>query len=277
VKDPSGGTTTYAISVVREDIRPVVARFRSLSFADPRTGVRIGYRLFVPDGYDRSVSWPLVLFLHGAGESGGDNDTQLFANQGATAWAKPAEQALRPCFVLAPQNPRAPGTGPFHPYGGKGWTTLLRKGFGEPYEPEPALLGVYDLLESMMAEFSIDRERVYATGLSMGGFGVFALAAAHPETFAGIVSVCGGLDPSRASALAHLPIWLFHAAEDPVVAVRFSRETVKALADAGGSPRYTEYPEGTCFIGSTPHYSWVPAYADAGMREWLFEQRKQPK
>jgi predicted esterase len=273
VSDPSGRETIYTIRCIRENIQPVVDGFRRSIFTDPKTGLTIGYRLFVPADYDPSIPLPLVLFLHGAGESGSDNTIQLIASQGATVWAKPGEQARHPCFVLAPQNPRFPGEPVLQPYGGKGWTSLLRQGFGSPFQPEPSLETVYDLLQAIMGELNVDRGRVYATGLSMGGFGVLALGAAHPDLFAAIVSVCGGLDPSLGQALARTPIWLFHSVGDPVVDVVFSRATVKALG-AGGSPRYTEYSNGTPFIGTSPHASWVPAYADAGMREWLFAQRR---
>jgi poly(3-hydroxybutyrate) depolymerase len=273
VNGRAGQRRIYTVVLEREDIRAVVASFRKLSFTDPATGVTMGYRLFVPVGYDASKPYPLVLFLHGSGESGSDNESQLTANQGATVWAKPEEQARHACFVLAPQSP-----GDLLGRGGEssgqtGWTSLMSMGFADPFRPAPALEVAFRILQRVMEEYSIDRNRVYSTGLSMGGFGVFAMSVAHPDTFAAVVGICGGLDPARAAVVARTPMWIFHAAEDPVVPVRFSRDTVKALADAGGSPRYTEYPNGTCF-NPTAHLSWVPAYADAQMRKWLFEQSK---
>jgi predicted peptidase len=124
-----------------------------------------------------------------------------------------------------------------------------------------------------MADYNVDRNRVYATGLSMGGFGVFAMNVDHPDAFAAIVAICGGLDPARAAVLANKPIWIFHAAEDPIVNARFSRRTVKALRNAGGTPRYTEYGKET-YIAPTAHQSWVVAFASSEMRDWLFEQSK---
>jgi predicted esterase len=264
----------YTVHFLKEDSRQVEDAFQRLTWVDEETGISMGYRLFVPAGYTPDRQWPLVLFLHGAGESGSDNDAQIVSYQAATVWAKPAEQARHPCFVLAPQNPKITGAFTLSPYGNRGWTTLLSRGFGSPYQPEPPLAAVYTLLKKVLGEYAIDQDRLYATGLSMGGFGIFALNAAHPDTFAAVVSVCGGLDPEKAALLAGKPIWLFHAAADPLVNVRFSRLTVDALRAAGGTPRYTEYPVGTPFVGSSPHNSWIAAYADAEMRDWLFAQRR---
>jgi predicted peptidase len=273
VKDLADRRAVYTVTVTREDIRPVVNSFKRMTFHDPATGLTMGYRLFAPEGYDPMKSYPLVLFLHGAGESGSDNELQLTANQGATIWAKPREQARHPCFVLAPQNPKDPkATSPEDP-GRMGWTTLLRRGFADPFKSELALETAFRILQQVMADYSIDRKRVYATGLSMGCFGVFAMNVDHPDAFAAVVGICGGLDPAKAPVLAKKPIWVFHAEQDPIVNVRFSRETVSALREADGKPRYTEYGREVYFAPAA-HWSWVPAYASREMRDWLFEQAK---
>jgi predicted peptidase len=267
----------YAIACHREELSPVVETFRRLSFTDPQTRMTMDYRLFVPTvavGADSAARLPLVLFLHGAGESGRDNDAQLVSYQGAVVWARPEEQAKHSCIVLAPQNPKTKGGFALSPYGGRGWTSLLREGFAAPFAPELPLQTVYHLVKALARELPVDPDRVYATGLSMGGFGVLAMAAEHTELFAAVVSVCGGLDPARAPLLARMPLWLFHAEEDPLVSVRFSRASVDALRAAGGSPHYTEFPRGTPFVGTSAHSSWIPAYADAGMRDWLFAQHR---
>ncbi len=273
VKDAAGRSAAYGVTIRREDIRPIVNRFKKLSYRDPATGVTMGYRLFVPEGYDSSSNYPLVLFLHGAGESGSDNEIQLTANQGATVWAKPSEQLRHPCFVLAPQNPKDPRATSPRDFGRMGWTSLMRFGFYNPFKPEPSLRTVFAILQQVTARYNVDVGRIYATGLSMGCFGVFALNVEHPETFAAIVGIAGGLDPARAAVLAGKPIWIFHAAQDLVVDVRFSRDTVKALRDAGGTPRYTEYGNDV-YLPPDGHPSWIPAYASREMRDWLFEQSK---
>jgi poly(3-hydroxybutyrate) depolymerase len=273
VRDRAGRSARYTVTVRREDIQPVVDSFKKLTFRDLATGLTMGYRLFVPEGYHSERSYPLVLFLHGAGESGSDNEIHLRTSQGATVWANPREQARHPCFVLAPQNPKDPKESSQSPFGRMGWTSLMRKGFEDPFRSEPALETAFAVLQQVMADYNVDRNRVYATGLSMGGFGVFAMNVDHPDTFAAIVGICGGLDPAKAAVLANKPIWVFHSAEDPIVNVGFSRDAVKALRDAGGTPRYTEYGK-EVYIAPTAHQSWVVAYASSEMRDWLFEQSK---
>lgn len=275
VKAESGRSTTYTIAVSREDVRPVVDRFLKLTFTDPVTGVTMGYRLFVPENYDPAQSYPLVMFLHGAGETGTDNEIQITANQGATVWARPEEQARHPSFVLAPQSNMDPEADKAtNEFGEIGWTSLMLYGpRGTPFEPQDQLVTAYDILQKVMGEYNIDRKRIYVTGVSMGGFGTFALAIAHPDEFAALVPICGGGDPARLATVAKIPMWIFHAEEDPAIPVQMSRDSVKALEEAGGTPKYTEYPAGTYFF-PVAHLSWVPAYANPEMREWLFQQSK---
>ena len=239
-------STTYTVTVERADMTPLVDKFRKLSYTDPATGETMGYRLFVPDNYDSARSYPLVLLLHGAGERGTDNEAQLTANQGATIWATPEEQAKHPAFVLAPQSGGSPKT--------QGWTSLATHGQPDPFRPQKELVTAYDILEKVKGEFNIDRGRIYVTGMSMGGFGAYAIAIAHPDEFAAIVPVCGGGDPAGLAKIAKTPIWDFHAAKDPTVGVGFSRNSIAALKRAGGHPRYTEYPAAAYFY-PTAHFS----------------------
>ncbi|TFG61769.1 MAG: hypothetical protein E4H36_09615, partial [Spirochaetales bacterium] len=228
----SKAAKSYTIIVKREIAVAVIDRFQKLTFTDPGSGFVMGYRLFVPDNYDPAVKYPLVFFLHGAGESGSDNEAQLYANRGAVVWAEPEEQAKRPCFVLAPQNPLDPAADKFNPFGKKGWTSLMARGFEAPFAPEPALGTAYLILRQAMSLYSIDETRVYGTGLSMGAFGIFAMSTEYPGTFAALAAVCGGLNPGTAGLMKDVPVWLFHAEDDPVVPVRFSRDSVKALKAA---------------------------------------------
>ena len=273
VSTEAGGRTTYTIAVSREDIQPLENKFLKLNFSDPATGVSMGYRLFVPDKYDPTRSYPLVMFLHGAGQIGNDNEIQI-ANDEATVWARPEEQSKHPCFVLAPQSNMDPSADKaLNNYGKLGWTSLMLYGPASPFEPQDQLVTAYDILQKVRDEYHIDQKRIYLTGLSMGGFGTFALAIAHPETFAALVPVAGGGDPARLAAISKIPIWIFHAAEDPTIPVQLSRDSVKALEEAGGTPRYTEYPAGTYFF-PTAHFSWIPAYTSTEMRDWLFQQAR---
>ncbi len=274
VTDARHATSVYTVHVNRENTQPVVDKFLKLSFADTATGITMGYRLFVPDGYDPAKSSPLVMFLHGAGEMGSDNEIQLVANQGAAVWAKPEQQARHPCFVLAPQCPLDPSADPARAnYGKIGWTSLIPNGFGDPYKTRPELETAFDILKSVSKKYSIDKKRIYCTGVSMGGFGTWAIAISHPDTFAALVVIAGGGDPARLATVAHIPSWIFHAVKDPIVSIRFAEITLQALTSVVGRTKYTEYSEDVYFYPAA-HQSWIPAYANAEMREWLFQQSR---
>lgn len=274
VTAPDGqASKAYAVTVHREAIQPVADAFLRFVHTDPGTGLRMPYRLFVPAGHDPARRYPLVLFLHGGGENGDDNEKQLLGTEGATIWAKPAEQARRPCFVLAPQAHVSGFPDPAIPYGGFG---ITRNRDGERFMEEARAPSVdlrlaVQVLERVQREYGVDPRRVYATGLSQGGFGTWNAGVLRPDLFAALVPIAGGTDPARVGALAGTPVWAWHAEDDQVVPVRYSRETVAALRAAGGSPRYTELPSGT-FFDPNEHWSWVYAYRDAAMREWLFAQ-----
>ena len=268
VTAPDGAAKTYTITITKEDIKPVADKFLKLTYTDAETGQTMPYRLFVPEKYDAQQTYPLVLFLHGGGERGDDNEKQILANQGATIWAKPDEQAKRPCFVLAPQAHNAPD-------GGFGITRDAENKLSlkRVFEFSPDLKLAVKTLEKVLAEYSIDNTRIYATGLSQGGFGVWNLGATYPDVFAAIVPICGGVDPALAGKLASKPIWAFHAAEDPIIPVSYSRNSISAIRNVGGNPRYTEYASGT-YLKPMEHFSWALAYQTVEMREWLFSQKK---
>lgn len=268
VSGQEGAKTTYAVTVRREDLAPLLAGFQRFTYTDPISGITMGYRLFVPEDYTPSKSYPLVVFLHGAGQTGSDNEAQLTVSQGAAVWARPEEQAKRSCLVLAPQAPAAPS-------GRSGWTRVMAVGPGRSgqFEPQAQLTAAYGVLRKVMLEYTVDPKRVYLTGISMGGYGAFAMAIEHPETFAAVVPIAGGGDPDKLKAVAQLPMWIFHAEEDPVIPAKLSRESVKALRAAGGSPRYTEVPRGT-FLHPDAHGVWGAAYGNPELREWVFAQAR---
>jgi len=124
------------------------------------------------------------------------------------------------------------------------------------------------LLDEILASYKVDRDRVYLTGLSMGGFGTWALAAAHPERFAAIVPICGGGNPADAGRLKDLPIWVFHGAKDRAVPLERSEVMVNAIRKAGGSPKFTVYPE-------AGHDSWTGAYTDPELYKWLLKHLRK--
>jgi len=124
------------------------------------------------------------------------------------------------------------------------------------------------ILDEVQKEYKVDPKRVYLTGLSMGGFGTWSLAAAHPTKWAAIVPICGGGDPASAAKIKDIPCWCFHGDADPVVPVSFARLMVEALRKSGASPRYEEYH-------GVGHNSWDKAYASDELYQWLLQQRRK--
>jgi len=257
VMDSNGLSKDYMLTIIRENIQPVVDKFSEFTYTDIETGTTMSYRLFKPVNYNPAQAYPLVLFLHGSGERGTDNKAQLIANQGATIWAKPEEQAKHPSFVLAPQARYT-------------WT-------GDSVDtnnPQEDLNMAAKVLHRVIESYHIDKNRLYATGVSDGGFGVWALNEIYPDLFAALVPVCGGGDPSQAYKLVNKPIWAFQGEGDPIVSVKYNRNMISALRISGATPLYTEYPRET-YIYPVAHYSWVLAYQTQEMREWLFAQVKK--
>ncbi len=123
------------------------------------------------------------------------------------------------------------------------------------------------LLDSVIKEYHVDKDRVYLTGLSMGGFGTWALAAAFPGKFAALAPICGGGSPADAAKLARLPIWVFHGAKDNTVPLKRSEEMVEALKAAGGHPKFTVYPD-------AGHDSWTATYDNPEFYQWLLAQKR---
>lgn len=221
-------------------------------------GQKLNYRLMVPQGYspNAETKYPLVLFLHGAGERGDDNSKQLV--HAAKDFASVATRAKYPAFVVFPQCPD-----------GKRWVEVewTADSHELPSEESISLKLTRELLKSLQHEFRVDEKRMYATGLSMGGFGVWDLISRTPDLFAAAAPVCGGGDEHVADRLANLPIWTFHGDKDTVVKVQRSRNMIAAIEKAGGKPKYTEYP-------GVGHNSWTQTYADPKLMEWLFAQSR---
>jgi predicted peptidase len=172
-----------------------------------------------------------MLFLHGAGERG--DDLHLVKRHGV---AKIVEE--QPAFPLLVVSPQCPPT--------------------EAWAPEPLLA----LLDDIEQHYDVDPERLYVTGLSMGGFGTWAVALAAPDRFAAIAPICGGGNPARVGVLRHLPVWAFHGARDSVVPLQRTVEMVEALRQCGGNVRFTIYPE-------AGHDAWTATYANPGLYAWF--------
>jgi predicted peptidase len=215
------------------------------------------YRILLPEKFEEGETYPLVLFLHGMGERGSDNKSQL--EWGVGAFAEESFRQEHPAIVVAPQAPA-------NDY----WANLnwREEGTGLMENATKPLQLAYELIHKLSDEMPVDKNRLYITGLSMGGFGTWDLITRYPDTFAAAMPVCGGGDPSKAHLLKDMPIWNFHGALDNVVPPELSRNMINAIREAGGLPGYTEYPH-------VDHFSWIPAYSDRLALEWLFKQKKE--
>jgi len=195
--------------------------------------VRFDYLLYLPPGYGKDdKAWPLVLFLHGAGDK-----IERLRKAGLPRQVEKNQSGF---ILVAPQSP------------GKGW--------------DPKTLSA--LLDDVVAKHKVDRDRIYVTGLSMGGFGTWSLAAAYPDRFAAIIPICGGGNPADAKKLKNLPIWVFHGAKDKVVTPDRSEAMVKALKDSGAeNVKFTLYPD-------AGHDAWTETYRNPEVWDWLLKQKR---
>jgi len=202
--------------------------------------VSLKYLLYLPKGYGekKDQKWPLILFLHGAGERG--DDLNLVKKHGPPKLVDQGKEF--PFLVVSPQCPTS-----------SWWPEQI-----------DALIA---LLDEVQSKYAIDADRVYVTGLSMGGFGTWSLATRYPERFAAIAPICGGGDRYLAGRLKNVPVWAFHGAKDPTVPVQASKDMVEALRKAGGDVQLTIYPE-------AQHDSWTETYNNPKLYEWFLSHRR---
>jgi predicted peptidase len=222
--------------------------------------VEFAYRLLGPKSITPGTRYPLVIFLHGAGERGNDNLSQL--KYFPTWMAEQSARQAHPCFVLAPQCRDE-----------QKWVDVdWSKIESTPQSPTPTvdMLAVIAALEDTLQREPIDPARIYLTGLSMGGYGSWDLAARMPDRFAAVLPICGGGDEATAAKIKDLPIWCFHGDSDTAVSVERSRTMIEALRAAGGAPKYSE-------LAGVGHDSWTPAYRDPDVLAWIFAQKKPAK
>jgi len=211
--------------------------------------VVVNYLLYLPEAYGRDAQqkWPLVLFLHGQLEWG--DDPTILTRQGVPKLLAQGEEL--PAVVVSPQTPE-----------GKRWW------------PRTAILGAF--MDRIEATYAVDAERVYLTGISMGGYGAWALAMRYPQRFAALVPIAGGADfnsdevPEQICDLRSLPTWAFHGEKDLNVPYTESVNAVEALRACGGNVRLTLYPDAAHIE------AWERAYADPELWTWLFAQKRQP-
>lgn len=190
--------------------------------------VSLSYLLFLPEDYDGESKWPLMLFLHGAGERG--EDLEMLKKHGPPKIVE--QQTDFPFVVISPQCPKE-----------------------QRWQADELLA----LVEDIVARYAIDEDRIYVTGLSMGGYGTWALAGDHSERFAAIAPICGGgsRHSARSIAQAKLPVWVFHGAKDTTVPIEESERMVEMMKRFGSEAKFTIYPE-------AQHDSWTETYDNPG-------------
>ena len=220
-----------------------VVMFTMNAWADPQQKAKLDvqiraqldYLLYLPNDYDEKESWPLLMFLHGSGERG--DDLELVKKHGPPKLVGAGKSF--PFIVVSPQCPK------YHRW-------------------QPLMLDA--LLDDLIKRHKIDENRVYLTGLSMGGQGTWNWAAHSPKRFAAIVPICGRGDRTAGEILADMPTWVFHGAKDTAVPLDTSETMVKAMMKHGGKPKFTIYPE-------AGHDSWTESYENPQLYEWLLKQR----
>jgi predicted esterase len=206
---------------------------------------KLPYRLLTPANFVATRTYPLVVFLHGSGERGTDNEKQL--GTGLPAFTIKANREKYPCFIVAPQ-----------------CSTKEPLDYWGPTVSSGLVMG---MIKNIERRYSVDPKRIYITGLSDGGWGVWQLLLMYPEKFAAAVPICGGGNPAVAGRVVRLPVWVFHSKNDTVEPVKSSQEMVAALKRAGGTPKYTEFP-------NEGHGCWDRAYRDPKLMAWLFDQKR---
>ena len=228
-------------------------------------GKILPYRILYPENYDKSKKYPLLLFLHGAGERGNDNTAQLI--HGSRLFLADSNRKKFACFVVLPQCPKE-----------SYWSSAKIDRSTSPitisFDYEAAsitwpLQSSIDLLKQLAKDEKIDKSRIYITGLSMGGMGTFEAVYRNPGLFAAALPICGGGDTMHYdSRVKDIPFWVFHGDADGTVKVDLSRTMVAKLKVSGVNVKYSEY-------AGVNHNSWDNAFAEPEYLSWMFKQKRK--
>ena len=230
--------------------------FKKKEYYSPQ-GDTCRYRIMSPDKFDPKQKYPLVVFFHGAGERGRDNEKQLIV--GVHQFSTPVNRQKYPCFVLAPQCPMK--------------TRWVQTEFGAPSHqmdsvPTRALGIAMETVFDFVKTHNVDTSRIYVLGISMGGFATWEVISRYPNFFAAAAPISGGGDELQALKIKHIPTWIFHGGQDKVVLTSRSQNMNTALLKAGGSPKYTEY-------AGFNHNCWGKCFSDPLLYSWMFGQKRK--
>ncbi|MCL3781443.1 hypothetical protein EMN47_13715 [Prolixibacteraceae bacterium JC049] len=217
----------------------LLSLFSQSTFAQQTAGkftVEMDYLLYLPQDYnkDANQNWPLILFLHGAGEQG--NDLEKIKKHGPPMLIEKGKQF--PFIIVSPQATR-------------GWNADF----------------LMQMLQEIIQKHKVDKDRIYLTGLSMGGYGTWKMGAKFPNFFAAIVPICGGGNPTEIWKLRHMPVWCFHGDADHIVPLSQSEMMVTPLKEINQQVKFTIFP-------NTGHESWIEAYNDPKLYEWLLSHKR---
>ncbi len=226
-------------------------------------GDTLPYRILYPENYDVNQAYPILFFLHGAGERGNDNEKQLV--HGSSLFLSDSVRATFPAIIVFPQCPsdsywsnvnaqQVNGQREFH--------------FSTGGKPSDAMRLFLKLVDRLVKKEAVDKQRVYIGGLSMGAMGTFEALRRKPKLFAAGFAICGGDNTANAVKYTHVPLWIFHGELDDVVPSTHSKVIVEELIRLGAKPRYTFYPEAN-------HNSWDAAFAEPDLLPWLFGHIKK--
>ena len=232
-------------------------KFKAHVFKDG--DAKLNYRLFTSEGMKEGGKYPLVLTFHGSSSCGDDNISQLKEKRGPLEIMDYTERKGVKAFILSPQCPA-----------GQAWvnTPWYGKSHTMPKEPAFAMKMTLALLDKLLKDLPVDKDRIYVTGLSLGGFGTWDIIQRKPSMFAAAIPVCGGGDTAEAGNLKKLPIWIFHGDSDTLVYTKRSRDMYKALKAVAANVQYTEYE-------NTGHDSFTETYKNDKVLDWFFSQKKQ--
>ena len=237
--------------------------YQKRAFVSPN-GLTLPYRILYPEHYDTTQTYPLILFLHGAGERGNDNTRQL--TNGAKLFLKPDNRQNFPCIVVMPQ---CPADGYWSSVKMDRSTSPFTLDFDYSREPTPALTAALSLFRQLANSEHVDYKRLYIIGLSMGGMGTFEAVYRNPNLFAAAIPICGGGDTVRYNRrVKKLPFRVFHGDKDAVVGVSNSQAMVRRLKQVKARVQYTEYR-------GVNHNSWDNAFAEPDLLPWLFSKKRK--
>lgn len=253
----SSGIMTAGISakadLVENKTDKLISGYHSFYYQG-KDGEKLKYRFFMPSEYNSKQKYPLVVHFHGAGSRGDNNTSQLYLAKKVTEGGNAIKY---PCFVFAPQCPAD------RKWVDVDWTALSHKMSVKPAEQMALAMAAID---EIIKNYPIDTARIYVYGQSMGGFATWDILCRRPDLFAAAVLVCGGGDKTHAKEIANIPVWIFHGVLDPTVKVQRSQDMLAGLKEAGGNPKYTEYPK-------VKHNAWSYSYSPK-LFAWMFSQKK---